>query len=171
MSVIYTIGYEGADIERVVRTLKAAHVARLVDVRAVAASRKKGFSKKALAARLADESIEDLHLIDLGDPKPGRDAARAGQHDLFRAVYAAHLGTEPAQAALHRLKAIVQDRPTCLLCFERDPRHCHRSIVAQEVTAATGLEVLDLIADDPAQHVRDAPRQPRLRAREGAATA
>src|SRR5690606_1075350 len=78
MSVVYTIGYEGTDINRFVATLKAAAVKRVADVRAVALSRKKGFSKKSLSARLEAEGIEYLHFIDLGDPKPGREAAKAG---------------------------------------------------------------------------------------------
>src|SRR5690606_21613376 len=81
MSIVYTIGYEGTDIDRFVATLKAVGVRRLADVRAVALSRKKGFSKKSLAARLEAEDIEYLHFQALGDPKPGREAARAGQYD------------------------------------------------------------------------------------------
>lgn len=70
MSVVFTVGYEGTDIDRFVRTLKAAGVQQLADVRAVAVSRKPGFSKKKLAARLAEEGIEYLHFVALGDPKP-----------------------------------------------------------------------------------------------------
>ena len=51
MSVVYTIGYESTDIDRFVTTLKTAGIERVADVRTVALSRKKGFSKKALAAR------------------------------------------------------------------------------------------------------------------------
>ena len=78
MPLIYTIGYEGTDIERFVATLKIVGIKHLADVRAVAVSRKKGFSKSALSARLDAEGIQYFHFIELGDPKPGRDAARAG---------------------------------------------------------------------------------------------
>ncbi len=78
MSVVYTIGYEGTDIDRFVATLKAVGVRRLADVRALALSRKKGFSKRSLAARLKAEGIDHIHLVGLGDPKTGREAARAG---------------------------------------------------------------------------------------------
>jgi uncharacterized protein (DUF488 family) len=73
MSVLYTIGYEGADIDRFIATLKAVEVTVVADVRAVALSRKRGFSKTALRARLAAEGIAYVHLVELGDPKPGRD--------------------------------------------------------------------------------------------------
>jgi hypothetical protein len=75
MSVVYTIGYESTDIDRFVTTLKTAGIERVADVRTVALSRKRGFSKKALAARLEAEEIQYLHFIELGDPRPGREAA------------------------------------------------------------------------------------------------
>ena len=89
MSVIYTIGYEGTDIDRFVASLKAAGVKRIADVRAVPISRKRGFSKKRLSARLKLEGIDYLHFIGLGDPKPGREAARIGQSPLPRNLFTA----------------------------------------------------------------------------------
>jgi uncharacterized protein (DUF488 family) len=77
MSVVYTIGYKSTDIDRFVTTLKTAGIERAADVRAVTLSRKKGFSKKALAARLEAEEIQYLHFIELDDPRPGREAARS----------------------------------------------------------------------------------------------
>ncbi|MDP2738632.1 MAG: DUF488 domain-containing protein, partial [Pseudorhodobacter sp.] len=134
MSVLFTVGYEGTDIDRFVRTLKAVGIRQLADVRAIAVSRKAGFSKKKLAERLADEGILYVHFVSLGDPKPGRDAARAGEFDLFRSIYGAHIRTDDAQGALTELVETVQAAPTCLLCFERDPETCHRTIVAHEVS-------------------------------------
>jgi len=170
MTIIYTIGYEGTDIERFVATLSAMGVTRIVDVRAVALSRKKGFSKKSLAARLAAEGIDYIHFINLGDPKPGRDAARAGQYERFRAIYSKHLDSEDAQASLRELLDVAGEKPTCLLCFERDPVTCHRTIVAEEMTAS-GFEVMNLYADDPARYARNAHRIPRHNSRQGAAAA
>ena len=144
MSVLFTVGYEGTDIDRFVRTLKAAGIRQLADVRAVAVSRKAGFSKKKLAERLADEGIHYIHFVSLGDPKPGRDAARAGEFDLFRSIYGDHIQTEDAQCALSELAETVQTAPTCLLCFERDPETCHRTIVAHEVSGKTGFDIFNL---------------------------
>jgi uncharacterized protein (DUF488 family) len=171
MSVVYTIGYEGTDIDRFVATLKTAGVKRVADVRAVALSRKKGFSKKALAARLEAEGIDYLHFVALGDPKPGREAARAGLFDEFRAIYGAHLDSEDAQASLRELVGAAGEQPTCLLCFERDPVTCHRSIVAEAMADDEGFEVFDLYGDDPERYVRNASRMPRYHPREGAAAA
>lgn len=167
MSAVFTIGYEGTDIDRFVRTLKAAGIKKLADVRAVAVSRKAGFSKTKLAARLAEEGIEYSHFIALGDPKPGREAARAGDFDLFRSIYGAHIETGAAQESLRQLVDFVQDAPTCLLCFERDPETCHRTIVAQEVIEETGFEICNLFADDPDRYVRNASKLPRFHPGEG----
>lgn len=127
---IFTIGYEGTDIDRFVATLVDVGVGVLVDVRAVTVSRKKGFSKNGLKARLENEGIKYVHLRGLGDPKPGREAARAGRYDEFRAIYTKHLISDEAQEALALLSGLSLEQSTCLMCFERDPKVCHRSLVA-----------------------------------------
>lgn len=167
MSVLYTVGYEGTDIDRFVETLKAVGIERLADVRAVAVSRKPGFSKKKLASRLADEGIEYCHFVKLGDPKPGREAARAGKFDLFRSIYGAHIATAPAQASLQELTDFTRSAATCLLCFERDPAECHRTIVAHSVIADTGFEIFNLYSDDPERYTRHASKLPRFNTGEG----
>jgi uncharacterized protein (DUF488 family) len=170
VNTVYTIGYEGTDIERFVQTLKAVGVQVLADVRAVALSRKKGFSKTALLNRLAEEGIDYVHFNALGDPKPGREAARAGKYDLFRKVYGKHLASEEAQKAMKDLEIAVQDKATCLLCFERDPNVCHRSIVTQALRAA-GNEIFDLYGDNPASYINHSAQLPRYHPRQGAAAA
>lgn len=171
MSVVYTIGYEGTDIERFIGTLKAVGIRQLADVRAVPHSRKKGFSKKSLGARMEAEGIVYLPFQPLGDPKPGRDAARAGQYDLFRAIYSKHLNSEDAQASLRELLAAAGEEPTCLLCFERDPATCHRSVVAEQMSRSAGFDVCDLFGDDPDRYLRNFHRMPRHHPCEGAAAA
>lgn len=170
MNTIYTIGYEGTDIERVVQTLKAVGVGVLADVRAVALSRKKGFSKTALRNRLAEEGIEYVHFNALGDPKPGREAARAGKYDLFRKIYRKHLATSDAQYSFRELQITVQDKTTCLLCFERDPNVCHRSIVTLALRAE-GNEILDLYGDSPEHYDNFSAQLSRYHSRQGAAAA
>lgn len=153
MKIVYTIGYEGTDIDRLVATLKAVGVKVVADVRAVAVSRKKGFSKSALRSRLEREGITYSHLVELGDPKTGREAARAGRYETFRRIYARHLSRLKSQAALRALADIVSEAPTCLLCFERDPSVCHRSMVADQLRIE-GMEVLDLFGDMPDHYGR-----------------
>ncbi|HUF56886.1 MAG TPA: DUF488 domain-containing protein [Thermohalobaculum sp.] len=139
-----TIGYERATQGDVIARLTAAGVALVIDVRAVASSRRAGFSKRILAASLAEAGIDYEHLRGLGTPKPGRDAARKGRIDEMRAIFEAHLATPEAEADMARAEALVQERPAALLCFEADAAGCHRRIVAERLHAALGLEVRDL---------------------------
>ncbi len=140
---LFTIGYEGADPERFAAALAGAGVAVLADVRAVALSRKRGFSKSALRANLLAGGIGYEHLVALGTPKAGREAARAGDAATLRRVYEGQLATPEAQAALERLEALARERPVCLMCFERDPALCHRTLIAERLEAR-GFACVDL---------------------------
>ena len=142
---VATVGYEGATVHTFLEAVRAAGVELLVDVRAVAGSRRPGFAKSALAANLQGAGIEYLHLRDLGTPAPGRAAARAGRHGEMRRIFLAHLETEPAQAALVALADIIRSgRRVCLLCLEADPAHCHRSLVAQALATRVPIRVAHL---------------------------
>src|SRR5512142_902011 len=82
----YTIGYEQTPAKAVLDELEHAGVKLLVDVRAVASSRRPGFSKSQLAAGLDERGISYLHLRGLGTPKEGRAAARAGKYDQLEKI-------------------------------------------------------------------------------------
>jgi uncharacterized protein (DUF488 family) len=147
MRTLFTIGYEQATSKSVLDELSRAGVDLVVDTRAVAASRRPGFSKRQLAAGLDMHGIAYLHLRALGTPKEGRLAARSGRlNDLFR-IYEAHISTAPAQAELAELTALVKSgRRICLLCYERDVAHCHRQRIAEFVCEHTGISVKHLAA-------------------------
>jgi uncharacterized protein (DUF488 family) len=141
---LMTIGYEAATQAAVIDCLKAAGAEVLIDVRAVASSRRAGFSKTLLAASLAAAGIDYVHLRGLGTPKAGRQAVRAGRVAEMHAIYEAHLAEPEAQLQLAQALDIARERAAALLCYEADPAHCHRRIVAQRLTAAGGFEVEDL---------------------------
>jgi len=143
---LFTIGYEKAKPAAVLAELKRARVKLLVDTRAVAASRKPGFSKKQLAASLDEEGIAYLHLQKLGTPDEGRQAARAGKLDTLWRIYAKHLKTPDAIEAMDELVSIVKSgQSVCLLCYERDKDCCHRTRIAEIVHERTGAPVVDLV--------------------------
>lgn len=146
MNELMTIGYEGTTIAAVLDALISAEVRLLIDVRAVAASRKPGFSKRQLAAGLDERGIRYVHLQSLGTPKPGRDAVRAGHPERMEAIYGAHMQGDQAQAGLAEAISLAQRDRACLLCFERDPAHCHRRLVAGLIASETGQRVVDLFA-------------------------
>jgi len=134
-SELLTIGYEGCAIQDVLATLATAKVELLIDVRAMPRSRKPGFSKRLLAAGLDETGIAYVHLQGLGTPKPGRDAVRAGQPEVMVRIFRDHMTSDRAQAELAQASALAAEHRTCLLCFERDPACCHRSIVAEMIGA------------------------------------
>jgi uncharacterized protein (DUF488 family) len=141
-ATLWTVGYESTTVERFLETLTHAGVELVIDVRAVASSRRPGFAKTRLAENLAGTGIDYLHLRGLGTPADGRAAARAGRHEEMRAIYAHHLRTVAAVEDLHALVEVVgSGRPVCLLCFEADPAHCHRSLVADAVNALLPVRV------------------------------
>ena len=144
MKPLATIGYESETQGQVIDKLKRAGVEVVIDVRAVASSRRAGFSKTLLAASLADAGIDYVHFRDLGTPKPGRDAARKGHVAEMHAIFEDHLKEPAAQLQLAQATEISQDRKAALLCYEADAAGCHRRIVAQRIQAETGCKVEDL---------------------------
>lgn len=141
---VFTIGYEGATMDSFIAALKEAGVERVIDVRALPLSRRPGFSKSTLAATLAADGIDYVHLKPLGTPKAGRDAAKKGDVATLRAVYAGQLELPEAEAAAARMRDLAAEKPSALLCFERDPCHCHRTLLL--AAEGEGVEVVDLFA-------------------------
>ena len=110
----------------------------------MAASRRAGFSKTLLAASLAEAGIDYVHLRQLGTPKPGREAARAGRITEMRSIFEAHLQEPGAQLELQRAAEIARERKAALLCYEADAKGCHRLIVAQRLCKALGCQIQNL---------------------------
>jgi uncharacterized protein (DUF488 family) len=144
---LFTIGYEQSTASAFFDALTRAGIGLLVDVRAVAASRRPGFSKRQLAAGLDERGIGYVHLQKLGTPKEGRLAARSGRADEMLRIFERHLNTPEAQHELDELTALARalmkrsSRPLCLLCYERDPAHRHRQRLANELHSRLGLKV------------------------------
>ena len=141
---IFTIGYEGATMDAFLAALTAAGVEQVLDVRALPLSRRPGFSKSTLAASLAEKGIGYVHLKALGTPKPGRDAAKKGDRATLEAVYAGQLELPEAQVQAAQMMALAAEKPSALLCFERDPGRCHRTLLL--AAEGKGAEVVDLFA-------------------------
>ncbi|MGY3451631.1 DUF488 domain-containing protein [Bradyrhizobium sp. USDA 4353] len=144
---LFTIGYEHTPAKAVLDELQSAGVKLLVDVRAVAASRRPGFSKSQLAAGLDERGIAYVHLRGLGTPKEGREAARSGHYDKLHKIYSAHLKTPQAREQMDELASLVKTAgPVCLLCYERDHAHCHRQWIAEIIEERDKVRVENLIA-------------------------
>ena len=147
MTVLATIGYEGAALEDFLATLAAAKVSSLLDIREAPVSRRPGFSKRALSAALEAVGIAYVHLHGLGNPKPGRDAAKAGDKNTYLWIFTQHMKSDAALSDLARAVGYARDGGACLLCYERDHRRCHRDIVADALAGETGVTLLHLKVD------------------------
>ena len=141
---IFTIGYEGTTLSEFIASLKRAGVERVIDVRALPLSRRPGFSKTALRGALEDAGIEYVHLKALGTPADGRAAARAGRHSDLERIYAGQLELPEAIAQGAEMLALAEEKPSALLCMEREPAHCHRTLLLNAV--ASDAEVVHLYA-------------------------
>jgi uncharacterized protein (DUF488 family) len=129
MMRIFTIGYEATTMAEFLAALKQAGVERVIDVRALPLSRRPGFSKSSLKAALAEAEIDYVHLKSLGTPADGRQAARAGRQDDLERIYADQLELPEAIVAAEQMRELAAEKPSALLCFERDPAQCHRSLL------------------------------------------
>ena len=141
---IFTIGYEGVTQAEFLAALEGAGVARVIDVRALPLSRRPGFSKTPLKNALAEVGIDYVHLKALGTPPEGREAARKGRHDELKRIYAGQLELPEAIVAGAQMRELAADKPSALLCFERAPEGCHRSLLLKAVAAEA--EVVNLFA-------------------------
>jgi len=146
MKELFTIGYEQAKLAAVMDEITGAKVDVLVDVRAVTSSRRPGFSKNQFSAALAKEGVGYLHLQNLGTPAAGRQAARAGDYKRLWDIFDKHIKSRPAQDELEQLVELVKSgKRVCLLCYCRDPAHCHRSRISALIKKRTRSRTKDLI--------------------------
>lgn len=146
MSRLFTIGYERAPIEAFVATLTQAGVTVLVDVRVNPHSRRREYARKHLDATLGEHAIRYESWTALGTPRPAMDAAKGGDRATFERLYREHLQTDTARDALAELAALAARETVCLMCYERDPRVCHRSLITETLRGEYGSVAQDLVA-------------------------
>ncbi len=142
---LFTIGYEGRDIDEFVALLKQFHISRLVDVREIPFSRKKAFSKSALRERLQDEHIDYVHIKALGCPSTIRNKLKSDRdYGYFFKAFSEHLSQNIE--AVKEVHECISDGNTCLMCLELSSDQCHRSIVADRIKEYGGnrLEIIHI---------------------------
>ena len=139
---VFTIGYEATTVGEFVAALRQARVERIIDVRAIPNSRRPGFSKTPLSNALAEVGIDYVHLRALGTPAEGRAAARAGRHADLERIYAGQLELPEAIAQGAQMVALAEEKPSAVLCYERDPAGCHRTLLLDAVAPDAQVEHL-----------------------------
>ena len=155
---LFTIGYQGATVERLVETLAAADVSILIDTRETPMSRRPEFRRRALEASLLDAGIRYVSVPALGAPKALR--AQVGDWDVFADGYRERLGL--VREELERILPLVTAERACLLCFEADPDACHRSLLAHEIQGLLDVDAVHLrlgrVDQADATGLHDGPR-------------
>jgi uncharacterized protein (DUF488 family) len=124
---LFTIGYEGRSLDDLIDQLKSSGVRRVVDVRELPLSRRRGFSKTPLASALEAAGIAYEHVRKLGNPKPLRDRYKSGDVEGGARAYRAHLHNGSYSALVELAESL--DEATCLLCFEAEHDRCHRAVI------------------------------------------
>lgn len=124
-----SVGYENyRDVDAFARVLADAGVQRLIDVRELPISRKRGFAKTALSEALASVGIEYIHLRALGNPKEFRDLYKSGRVSAGKRAYQHFLLSERSHE-LDDLDRILREKRSALMCVEGDPQVCHRQVI------------------------------------------
>lgn len=146
MTGVWTIGYEGFAADEWLSRVLEARIEVVADVRNLPLSRRPGFSKRALAARLDEAGIGYVSMRELGAPSELRTPLKRGTMPFseFAPRFRALLDERPDE--LDALWRLVQAKRTCLLCWEEDPGRCHRSLVAEALQglAEGKLPVVDI---------------------------
>lgn len=144
MGRLCTIGYERASFADFAHTLAAAGVSVVIDVRARPHSRRREFAFKHLGPALAGYGIRYESWPELGTPAAGREAAKRGDMETFGRIFEAQLATADAQAALRALGRLTETEMPCLLCYERDPASCHRTLIGDRLREQGDIDLRDL---------------------------
>jgi uncharacterized protein (DUF488 family) len=155
VATLYTLGYEKRSLEEFVELLAAARIDVLMDVRDVAWSHKKGFAKKALAEAMEGAGIRYVHAQFAGNPK--RLRTDTTELPALLDAYGGHLDAD--LSILERFIELIgafqdEEKRVCLVCFERDPAACHRSVLAERWARETGGRVEHLGTDRPVRPSR-----------------
>jgi len=143
-TTVYTIGYEGRMPLEFVNLLKQTNIQQLVDVRELAFSRKNGFARTSLSKSLRENGIVYKHFPSLGSPREIRQELWSnGNYKSFFEQYSKALERPESQEYLTDLEGLAQVRKTAIMCVEKNPAVCHRSIIAKRLEK-DGFKVINL---------------------------
>ena len=124
--MIYTIGHSNHSARRFIDLLQGAGIDCVADVRSTPFSRRNPqFSQKALMASLKDAGIEYWFLGDaLGARPKDVDCYEGG-----KVSYARIAASPTFQEAIHALIDVSHAKRIALMCAEKEPLECHRTIL------------------------------------------
>lgn len=144
-TALFTIGYEGSNMDSFISRLEKFQIKRVVDVREIPLSRKPGFSKTSLRKKLECEGIEYVHIQQLGSPRAIRNKLKEDEdYNSFFQSFSTYLNDN--YLAIEEAYQHVLEATCCLMCFERMPDKCHRSMVAEKIRQrdGNGLKIINI---------------------------
>ena len=139
-TALFTIGYEGRALDELIAILAANKIGRVIDIRELPLSRRRGFSKTPLGTALGGAGIEYMHMREAGNPY--RKLKDAIPRDELLAKYKKHIAG--ARETVANVAEQARGHRAALLCYEAEPAECHRSLLAPRVAKLLGVRVRDL---------------------------
>lgn len=141
---VYTVGYEGRQLDGLLDVLVQSGIRRLADVRRNPISRRFGFHKSTLERHCRMLDIEYLHLPELGIASEERSHLSAGRE--YSELFAKYERTTLVEQlpAVHRLAGWMGESATAAMCMEREPCECHRGRLANRIHDLSGLPIIHL---------------------------
>jgi uncharacterized protein (DUF488 family) len=132
---IVGVGYEGQGIDEFIDKLAVTGTRILVDIRLNPVSRKRGFSKRLLAAALAEAGIDYRHMPELGNPKWNRAGFSGSRAEVLaaRERFSRMLDNEIGARRLDEIANAAAGGVVAVMCFEADEHACHRYVVLAEL--------------------------------------
>jgi uncharacterized protein (DUF488 family) len=151
--VLFTLGHSTRPLEEFVEVLRAHGVRRVVDVRSIPRSRHNPqFNRDTLGRFLRNRGISYRHMKSLGGLRRARpdSTENAGWRNASFRGFADYMQMPEFDRALEQLIRLAADRPTAILCAESVPWRCHRSLIADALTAR-GMRVRHIFSASSAK--------------------
>ena len=139
-TALFTIGYEGRALDEFIAILAANDIERVIDIRELPLSRRRGFSKTPLGTALGEAGIEYIHVREAGNPY--RRLKDDIPRDELLAKYEKHIAD--ADDVVELVAENARGHRAALLCYEAEPSECHRSLLAPRVAKKLRARVTDL---------------------------
>jgi uncharacterized protein (DUF488 family) len=137
MPAIFTIGHSTRQIEDFITLLQTHGVQELIDIRTMPRSRTNPqFNRDTLPVSLKPAHIGYLHMGELGGLRhPRPDSPNTAWRNASFRGYADYMQTPEFTEAIARLIVLGREKQVAITCAEAVPWQCHRSLVADALTA------------------------------------
>ncbi len=137
---LYTIGHSTRTLDELAGMLLSFDVSVLADIRTIPRSRHNPqFNCDSIRSALSSRGLHYVHLPKLGGLRHVRkDSPNTGWRNAGFRGFADYMLTEDFETGLAEVHALAAKSNIALMCAEAAPWRCHRSLVADALTARGG---------------------------------